>query len=281
MSEGSNDRSRERRRSGPLGDDVQETRQQAPQGEEETRQIPEQKPGGESRTRSSESGATQGKDDGTRVMGTRGDRGGRRSQGSAGTVGASGTSSGGYFEAMEEREERLRDIYGGTDWLASFLGFILALVAGAVLALIPALVLIPLGFSLDLSGGTLGTAAITALVVIGVVLFLMYFFGGYVSGRLARFDGGLNGAMLILWTVIAGILLFLAGGIFSSFLPAGVADNMQSLIQGNITPGFNNLVAQGAVGIGILVGAVLVALLGAFLGGRTGGRYHRDIDYTL
>ncbi len=270
MSENSNDRSRERRRSGPLGDEDEQTRQQQPQREEETRQIPQQQSGGgEARTRRSDRRQTRGGEAGTRVMR------------SPGAQGSTGTSSGGYFEAMEEREERLRDIYGGTDWLASFVGFVVALVSGAVLALIPALVLIPLGFSVDLSGETLGAAAFTGLAVVGVVLFLMYFFGGYVSGRLARFDGGLNGAMLIIWTVIAGILFLLAGGIFSSFLPAGVAENMQGFIQGNILPGFNDLVAQGAVGIGILVAAVLVALLGAFLGGRTGGRYHRDIDYTL
>lgn len=272
MSESSNDRSRESRRTGPLGDDGEETRQQAPQREEETRQIPEQRSGGgEARTRRSDRGGAQKEDTGTRVL---------RSQ-ETGSQGPAGGPTGGYFEAMEEREERLRDIYGGTDWLASFVGFVFALVAGAVLALIPALVLIPLGFSVDLSGGALGTAAVTALIIVGVILFLMYFFGGYVSGRLARFDGGINGIMLIMWTVIVGILLLLAGGVFSSFLPSGVAENIQNAVQGSILPGFNNLVAQGAIGIGILVAAVLVALLGAFVGGRVGGRYHRDIDYTL
>ncbi|HZY65395.1 MAG TPA: tetraspanin family protein [Rubrobacteraceae bacterium] len=264
MSESSNDQSRERRRTGPLGGGDEDTRQQAPQSEKETRQIPEQQPGGgEARTRRATRKNTEGDARETQVM---------RS---------SGAAPGGYFEAMEEREERLRDIYGGTDWLASFLGFIFAIVGGAVLALIPALVLIPLGFSIDLSGGSLGTAAITGLAIVGVVLFLMYFFGGYVAGRLARFDGGLNGVMLLVWTVIVGVLLVLAGGIFSSFLPAGVAENMQSFIQGTMLPGFNNLVAQGAIGIAILIAAVLVALLGAFVGGRTGARYHRDIDYTL
>ncbi|MGB3633536.1 MAG: tetraspanin family protein [Rubrobacteraceae bacterium] len=270
MSESSNDRSRERRRSGPLGDDDEKTQQQAPDREEETRQIPEQQTGGgEAGTRRSDRRKTQDEDPGTRVMRP------------AGGQGSTGAPAGGYFEAMEEREARLRDIYGGTDWLASFVGFIFALVAGAVLALIPASILFGLGISFDLSGDTLGTTAITGLIIVGIVLFLMYFFGGYVSGRLARFDGGLNGAMLIIWTVIAGILFLLAGGIFSSFLPTAVAENMQGFVQGSVLPTFNNLVTQGAIGIGILVAAVLIALLGAFLGGRTGGRYHRDIDYTL
>ena len=269
MSESSDNKSRERRRTGPLGDDDEKTRQQPPQDEAETRQIPEQKSGGEARTRRVDRREARGRETGTQVM---------RSPSSGGTA---GSSSGGYFEAMEEREERLRDIYGGTDWLASFIGFVFALVCGALLALIPALVLIPLGFSLDLSGETLGTAAITGLVIVGVVLFLTYFFGGYVSGRLARFDGGINGAMLIVWTIVAGVLFLLAGGIFSSFLPAGVAETMRGFVQENVIPNYNNLLALGTIGIGVMVAGVLIAVLGAFLGGRLGGRYHRDIDYTL
>lgn len=278
MSESSDNKSRERRRSGPLGDDDEKTRQQ-PQGDEETRQIPEQQADDETRTEARTESHAEGRN--RRSDGGGGGEKGTQVMRSPASQGAEGTASGGYFEAMEEREERLRDIYGGTDWLASFVGFIFALVSGAVLALIPAVILIPLGFSLDLGGQPLGAAAITGLVIVGVVLFLMYFFGGYVSGRLARFDGGLNGVMLVIWTIILVVLFLLAGGIFSGFLPAGVAENMQSFVQDGVIATFNDLIAQGGVGIGVLVAGVLLAVLGAFVGGRTGGRYHRDIDYTL
>ncbi|CAN5875362.1 hypothetical protein BH23ACT11_BH23ACT11_25480 [soil metagenome] len=274
MSDTSNDKSTERRRRGPLGDDGEETRQQPSQNEEETRQIPEQKSSGdEDRTRRSNPKSSKDEEKQTQVM--------RSSERRDSGKESPGATSGGYFEAMEERQERLRDIYGGIDWLASFLGFLLALVAGAFLALIAGLVLVPLGFAVDFSVENLGPAAITALVLVGVLLFLMYFFGGYVAGRLARFDGGLNGAMVILWTVLFAVLLVLAGGIFSAFLPTTVAEQIQSTFQNALQPTFDNLVAQGALGIGILVAIVLVALLASFLGGRVGGRYHRDIDYTL
>lgn len=264
MSESSNDKSTERRRKGPLGDEGEETRQQEePKNEDETQQVPtQQSDESEHRTRRADRRKDEKGDKATHVMR------------------APGAASGGYFEAMEEREERLRDIYGGADWLASFLGFVFALVAGAVLALIPAMVLIPLGFTMDFSGD-LGAAAITGLVITVVVLFLMYFFGGYVAGRLARFNGGLNGIMLLAWTVIVAILLLLAGGIFSGFLPSGFVEGIQSAIQDALIPTFNDLVSQGVVGIVILVVAVLAIVLGAFFGGRAGGRYHRDIDYTL
>jgi hypothetical protein len=130
-------------------------------------------------------------------------------------------------------------------------------------------------------GEELGAAAITGLAVVGVVLFLTYFFGGYVAGRLARFDGGLNGGMVVLWTILAAMLVVLAGGVFSGFLPAGVSESLQAFIQGTARPTVTGLAQGGAVGVGILVGAALLAVLGGFLGGRVGGRYHTDIDYTL
>lgn len=263
MSENPQDKSRERRRSGPLGegnDNEETTRVSSGDDEQKTRQVSRR----------------QGKEEAreTKAMRrTSAEQGARQDT-------AQGQSRG-YFEAMEEREERLREIYGGIDWLASFLGFVFALVAGVFLSAIAGLVLAPLGFSPDLGGGALGPAVITGLVVVAVVLFLTYFLGGYVAGRMARFDGGLNGIMLVLWTLVAGLLVVLAGGILGSFLPASFAEQVRNVVQTGLLPGFNDLIGVGAIGIGILVGAFLVMLLGGFVGGRTGGRYHTDIDYTL
>ncbi|MGF1471524.1 MAG: hypothetical protein ACFB50_07270 [Rubrobacteraceae bacterium] len=281
MSENSSDRSGGRRRMGPLGGEEETRRQvpgqvpgQVPEEEAQTRSIPERQAGGaEAHTRASTTRSSGG--------GTRNHGGSTRSMQAVEVQGTPGTASGGYFEAMQDREERLREIYGGTDWLASFLGFVFALVGGGALVYLYARVLVPLGLPVDFGDGALGTSATAGLISAGVVLFLMYFFGGYVSGRLARFDGGLNGLMLVLWTAIAGVLLFLAGGVFSGVLPAGISENIQGLIQGTVSPTFDNLVGQGTTGTVILAAAVLIILVGAFVGGRTGGRYHRDIDYTL
>jgi hypothetical protein len=171
-------------------------------------------------------------------------------------------------------------MYGGVDWLASFLGFIFVLVAGAFFSLIAGLVLAPLGFTLNLSGGEIGAAVITGLVLVGILLFLAYFFGGYVAGRLARFDGGRNGAMLLLWSFLAVAVLALAGGILSGFLPAGIADGIRNFIQNNVLSTIGSLAGLGVVGIVVAVGGLLLALLGASLGGRLGSRYHSEIDRT-
>ena len=276
MTDRPEDRPEERRRRGPLGDDADA---------EETRQVPTNEGGsgparGETFGRSEDEGAPetrripQGSADGngekdTRVIRTPG-------SGYPDTTADATPYPRGYFEAAEDREDRLRDMYGGVDWLASFLGFVFALIAGAIFSVVAGIVLGPLGFTPDL-GGQIGAAVITGLVLLGVLIFLTFFFGGYVAGRLARFDGGRNGAMLLVWTVLAGFLLVLAASVFSSFLPEAAAQNIGNFVE-SATSAMGDLAQSGIVGIAVVVGALLFALLGGFLGGRLGSRYHAEID---
>jgi hypothetical protein len=287
MSDRPEDRPEERRRTGPLGDDAnaEETRQVPRQGADAgtTRRVPtgsSDQTGGSASPeaeRIPQRSAGEAEDKETRVIRTPGGPGG----GPGGMTRQDATPyPRGYFEAADEREGRLRDMYGGVDWLASFLGFVFALVAAVFFSLIAGLVLAPLGFSLNLGGGEFGAAVITGLVLVGILVFLTYFIGGYVAGRLARFDGGRNGAMLLLWSVLAVAVLALAGGILSSFLPAGIAGGIRNFIQNNVLATIGNLADLGVVGIIVSVGGLLLALLGGFLGGRLGSRYHSEIDRT-
>jgi uncharacterized membrane protein len=278
MSDRPEDRPEERRRTDPPGDDTEpgETRRDSPeeadagstrpasseQTEEEqasareTERIPQLSPG-------------EIEDKETRVIRTPGYV----------TQGEGTAYPRGYFEAAEEREGRLRDMYGGVDWLASFLGFVFVLVAGAIFSLIAGLVLGPLGFSLSL-GDQIGAAIITGLVLVGILVFLTYFFGGYVAGRLARFDGGRNGAMLLLWSGLTILVVALVNAILSSFLPSAISEDINSFIQNDLLSTIGSLSQLGVVGIVVFVGALLLALLGGFLGGRLGSRYHAEIDRT-
>jgi hypothetical protein len=183
----------------------------------------------------------------------------------------------GYFEATEEREDRLRDMYGGVDWLASFLGLVFAIVLGAVFSAVAGLVLVPFGITPALSGGQIGASVITGLALLGVLIFLTFFFGGYVAGRLARFDGGRNGAMVLVWMFIVVLILALAAALFSGFVPAGMAQGIANLVD-RIVSTAGNLAGAGVVGLVTAVAALLIALLGGSLGGRMGSRYHTEID---
>jgi hypothetical protein len=277
MTDKPEDRPEERRRTGPLGDDAEstETRREPPAeaDAEATRRVPSQRleqgpPRETERAPQRPSGEEEDKE--TRVI---------RTPGGYGTAQDATPYPRGYFEAIEEREDRLRGMYGGVDWLASFLGFVFAAVISVLFLLVAGLVLAPLGFSLNL-GDEIGAAVITGLVLVALLIFLTYFFGGYVAGRLARFDGGLNGAMLLLWTLAAALLAALAGGIFSSFLPATISGSTRDFIQDGVLSTIGNLSQLGIVGILVAIGAILVALLGGFLGGRLGSRYHAEIDRT-
>ena len=282
MSDKPEDHPEERRRTGPLGDDAgfTETRREPPAGTDAgatRRETPTQRLGrteeGQGPSRETEpvpqrpSGEAEDKE--TRVI---------RAPAGYGTAPDATPYPRGYFEATQEREHRLRDMYGGMDWLASFLGFVFAAVVGALFLLIVGLVLAPLGFSLNL-GGEIGAATITGLVVVAILIFLTYFFGGYVAGRLARFDGGRNGAMLLLWTLAVLLLAVLAGGIFSGFLPPSISESVRSVIQNYVLSPIGDLSQPGIVGI-LIAAAVLAALLGGTLGGRLGSRYHAEIDRT-
>jgi hypothetical protein len=252
MSERPGEGREERRRTGPLGDD------------DETRQVP-QGDGASSETRRVPQETSEEKE--TRVI-----RANRPD-----TVREATPYPRGYFEEAEEREDRLRDMYGGVDWLASFLGFVFTLVLGAVFSAIAGLVLVPFGFPLDLSGGEIGASVITGLAIFGVLIFLTYFFGGYVAGRLARFDGGRNGAMVLLWTFMVVLILALVAVVFSGFLPTGAAAGVGNLARGAASTA-GDLASAGVAGIVTAVAALLLALLGGFLGGRLGSRYHTEID---
>jgi hypothetical protein len=283
MTDKPEDRPEERRRTGPLGDDAESgtTRREPPGDEEPTRQVPGDQPAGGEQDTARESqpvpeqpaGETAGEteDKETRVI---------RTPPAYGTQADASPYPRGYFEAAEEREDRLRDMYGGVDWLASFLGFIFVLVAGSLFSLVAGLVVAPMGVSMDLAGSEIGPAAITGLVLVAILVFLTYFFGGYVAGRLARFDGGRNGAMLLLWTGVTVLVLALINAVLSGFLPEGISEDIDNLIQNFLFSTIGGLSGLGIVGVLIFVGALLVALVGGFLGGRLGSRYHAEIDRT-
>ena len=180
------------------------------------------------------------------------------------------------------REDRLRELYGGVDWLASFVGTVFGAVAGTVMFLIVgAGVLAPLQLSPALRSGDFSANVYAGLAVVGVVLFLGYFFGGYVSGRLARFDGGRNGLMVVLWTFIFAALVVVTGGVLGNFISGSFFEALRArMLQVNevLANSFDQL---GTVEVAIIAGGLLVSVLGAFLGGRLGERYHSDIDQAV
>ncbi len=118
--------------------------------------------------------------------------------------------------------------------------------------------------------GTAKTVGLISGIVLLVILFVAYYCGGYVAGRMARFNGVKQGLAVWLWfIVISGIIAAIAA-------IAGSKYNVLSQLNLPRIP-----VDEGSVttaGIIVIVAAILAALLGALLGGAVGTRYHRRVD---
>lgn len=168
---------------------------------------------------------------------------------------------------------RARARHGGFDWVATFLGFAVAVFFLAVfLGIVGAIV--------GTSGYRTSTGSVTAMVssqagivaVVGtlVATFLAYLFGGYAAGRLARYDGLINGLGVVMWTVIIAILLSIAGAVLNN--------RFQVAQQLHLGINLHDLTVAGVIS-GLVT--LIVMLIGAALGGMLGSYYHRRVDRDL
>jgi hypothetical protein len=115
------------------------------------------------------------------------------------------------------------------------------------------------------------TIGVAGIIVLLVILLVSYYCGGYVAGRMARFNGVRQGFMVWIWALIAAIVVAAMG------MVAGQ--------QFNILASLNSFpripVNEGELNAMSIVAAVvvaLVALVGAVLGGLAGMRFHRKVD---
>ncbi len=166
--------------------------------------------------------------------------------------------------------------FGGIKWGAAFFGWLSA--NGMAVILISLLSAGGLAFGLSDSVDSVDEAADSATSGIGlgagiallVVLFLAYLAGGYVAGRMSRFDGARQGLATWLIGLLVVLVLALAGVVL------GARYNVLQQLNLPRIP-IDEGVATTA-GIITLVAILVVTLLGAVLGGKLGDRYHRRID---
>jgi len=170
--------------------------------------------------------------------------------------------------------ERQRAEFGGSDGTAIFFGWLSALGLAALLAA----ALSAAGTQLGLATGADTTDATQNAETIGligaiallVVLGLAYYGGGYVAGRMARFDGGRQGFRVWLLGLLVTIGLAVVGAI------AGSEWNVLGQLNLPRIPVDEGNVAAGAAIT--LVAVLLLTLLAAIGGGKAGERYHTKVD---
>jgi len=169
-----------------------------------------------------------------------------------------------------------REKFGGFNWGAAFFGWLVAVAVSVLLLGLVGAIGGPIaGSSFSSSqqaAGSAGTVGIIAGIVLLLVLGLAYYAGGYVAGRMSRFDGGRQGLGVWIVGLIMTVLLAVAGAIL------GTQFNVLSSLSLPTVPN------AGSLGIGALVTlllVVVVTLLAAMGGGKAGRRYHRKVDSAL
>ena len=177
--------------------------------------------------------------------------------------------------AVHDAVDRQHDRFGGIKWGAAFFGW---LSANGLAVLLTALVSAA-GVAIGLTQGVpstqeaaqqADTIGIVGGIALLVILFLAYLAGGYVAGRMARFDGARQGVAV--WVI--GLLVVLVLAVLGTVLGAQY-NVLQQLNLPRIPVGEGTATTAGIVA---LVAVLLVTLLGAVLGGKLGERYHRKID---
>ena len=174
--------------------------------------------------------------------------------------------------ARGEVRARQREEYGGLNWGAAFFGWLVAIGMAAILTAIVSAA----GAAIGLSEGESAARqnAETIGIVGGVLLLLIlaaaYYSGGYVSGRMSRFDGGRQGLGVWIFGLLATIALAVLGAI------GGSEWNVLSQLNLPRIPVDEGALTTG--GIIALVAVAVVTLLAAMGGGKAGERFHKKID---
>lgn len=180
--------------------------------------------------------------------------------------------------AAEGRDDGYaRGKFGGLNIGAAFFGWLVAIAVTVLLVSIVGAVLSAVGAGTDVTQTEAqrqaGTIGITAAVVLLVVMVLAYLVGGYVAGRMSRFDGGKQG--LGVWVI--GLVVTVVAIVLGAVL--GAQYNLLDRVSLPRLP-----VSLDQLGWGGLLTAVLVlvgTLVAAMAGGKLGERYHHRVDRAL
>jgi len=175
-------------------------------------------------------------------------------------------------EHMQAVRARQREEFGGINWGAAFFGWLVAVGLGALLVGLLAAAGAGIGVT-ELADETAGSASeigIGGAIALLAALAIAYFAGGYVAGRMSRFDGARQGLGTWLLGLVVTIVLAVAGAILGSEYNV-----LEQLDLPAVPVGDSEFATGGALALAIVVIGTLIA---AIAGGKTGEQYHRKVD---
>ena len=109
-------------------------------------------------------------------------------------------------EVLSREEER----FGGFKFGSAFFGWLTAMGLTVLLTALIAAIGAAVGLdspetaedAANAAAENMGAATIIGAIALGLVLFIAYFAGGYVAGRMARFSGLKQGLAVWLWAIV-------------------------------------------------------------------------------
>ncbi len=181
-------------------------------------------------------------------------------------------------EAVTAREQ---ERYGGVKIGSAFFGFMTAIGLAALMTALLAGAGVAVGLASHTSTadinnqaasatGTAKTVGLVGGILLLVVLAVAYYCGGYVAGRMARFQGFRQGLAVWLWGIVFAAVIAVLVLIFGSKVNVLSQLNLPRIPidEGSLTAA--SWIALAAV--------VLVSLAAAMVGGKAGMVFHRKVD---
>ena len=180
-------------------------------------------------------------------------------------------------EVVRRQKER----FGGMKFGACFFGWLTASGTAVLLTAILAAAGTAVGLSKNVTagqataqaGGDVRTIGVVGAIVLVVIVVVSYLAGGYVAGRMARFNGVKQGLGVWLWAIIVAVVVAVLSVVAGSKF--NVLANLNGFPRIPVSEG--TLTTAGIITALVLA---IAALVGAILGGLAGMRFHRRVDRT-
>ena len=182
-----------------------------------------------------------------------------------------------FFAATEPEVDPELLSYRGFKFGAAFFGWLISIAMSVLLLAAASAAALGTAAVLDYTSSEAkadpGAAAVTVAAVAILMVTLAFYTGGYVAGRLARFDGGRNGFGVWMLALLVSVLAAGTGALLNHQYDLLAGVNRPNVALTNDTLTMGGIIAAAAL--------VLLTLLAAILGGKTGKRYHDKIDDLL
>jgi hypothetical protein len=178
---------------------------------------------------------------------------------------------------VEQRTENVDEAYekfGGANVGAAVFGWLVAVAVAVLLTGIVGAVAAAVGDANNITQSDAereaGTVGLASAIVLVAVLLIGYYAGGYVAGRMSRFDGSRQGALVWLIGLLATVIAVAVGWAFGS------AYNVFDRVDLPRIPIPHDQVTTGGIVTAVVV--VVGTLLVAMAGGSIGRHYHARVD---